>query len=98
MSARATALHPAALEEFLSNLPHWSLEHDQLLRHFSFDSYGAGVAFAIQVALLAEKHDHHPDALTIGWKKVTVAYVTHSAGGITLLDIEAAQRLNAIFG
>jgi 4a-hydroxytetrahydrobiopterin dehydratase len=95
MSARA--LIPAALDEFLANLAGWSLENGQLTRHFGFASYSAGVAFAIQVVLLAEKHDHHPDALTIGWKKVQVSYVTHSAGGITLLDIEAAQQLNALF-
>jgi 4a-hydroxytetrahydrobiopterin dehydratase len=97
MSARPAALNPAALSEFLTNLAGWSLENGQLRRSFGFASYGAGVAFAMQVALLAEKQDHHPDALTIGWKKVEVSYVTHSAGGITLLDIEAAQQLNALF-
>lgn len=73
----------------------WSGDRTGITRTFSFDSYGAGVAFAVRVALLAERADHHPDALTIGWKKVTVTYVTHSAGGVTHKDLEAAARVNA---
>ena len=74
----------------------WSGDPHGITRSFAFDSYGAGVAFAMRVALIAERADHHPDALTIGWKKVTVTYVTHSAGGVTRKDLEAARAVNAI--
>jgi 4a-hydroxytetrahydrobiopterin dehydratase len=89
-------LSVAELEQHLEQQPDWKLEQGRLSRSFLFGSYGAGVAFAVQVALLSEKLDHHPDSLEIGWKKVTVAYITHSAGGITKLDFEAAGRVNAL--
>jgi 4a-hydroxytetrahydrobiopterin dehydratase len=89
-------LTPDQLEQHLAQHPNWRLEQGRLTRSFAFGSYGAGVAFAVQVALLSEKLDHHPDSLEIGWKKVTVAYVTHSAGGITALDFDAAERVDKL--
>lgn len=72
------------------------MESTQLARTFTFASYADGVAFAVKVAMLSEKLDHHPDALEITWKKVRVAYVTHSAGGITDLDFDAAARVSRL--
>ena len=80
--------------EQLARLPHWQIEDGQLVRTFDFNSYSSGVAFALQVAMLSEKLDHHPDSLSITWKKVRVGYITHSAGGLTALDFEAAQKVN----
>lgn len=77
--------------------PHWSGNEQGISREFAFDSYEAGVAFALRVALMAQKVDHHPDELTIGWKKVRVTYVTHSAGGVTDKDLQAARSVNAAF-
>lgn len=89
-------LSDSQLAEALVQLPDWQLEDGQLVRSFGFNSYSSGVAFAMQVALLAEKLDHHPDALTVGWKKVRVAFITHSAGGLTALDLEAAQKVGRL--
>ena len=89
-----TKLEDVEIQTRLEALPEWALENGQLARKFSFSSYGAGVAFAVQVALTAEKMDHHPDSLEITWKAVRVAYVTHSAGGLTALDFEAATRVS----
>lgn len=89
-------LEEVDVQSKLAALPDWSIENGQLARKFSLSSYGAGVAFAVQVALLAEKMDHHPDSLEICWKSVRVAYITHSAGGLTALDFEAATRVSKI--
>jgi 4a-hydroxytetrahydrobiopterin dehydratase len=89
-------LEDAEVQARLESMPGWALENDQLAKKFSFSSYGAGVAFAVQVALTAEKMDHHPDSLEISWKAVRVAYVTHSEGGLTALDFEAATRVSSL--
>ena len=54
------------------------------------------MAFALRVALLAEKADHHPDALIIGWKKVRGVYPTRSADGVTGKDFAAARAVDAL--
>jgi 4a-hydroxytetrahydrobiopterin dehydratase len=90
------ALNDQEIQAKLETFPGWVLETDQLARTFTFGSYADGVAFALKVAMLSEKLDHHPDALLITWKKVRVAYVTHSAGGITELDFDAASKVSGL--
>lgn len=90
------ALDDQQIQAKLQTLPGWALERAQLARTFSFPSYADGVAFAVKVAMLSEKLDHHPDELSITWKKVRVAYVTHSAGGLTDLDFDAALKVSSL--
>lgn len=92
----ADPLSEAQIQQELVRLPGWAVVAGRLEKTFSFGSYSEGVAFAVKVALLAERSDHHPDSLEIMWRKVRVAYVTHSAGGITQLDLEAAAKVEAL--
>ena len=43
------------------------------------------------VAVDAEAMDHHPD-VDLRWRTVTFTFSTHSAGGVTQLDVELAHR------
>jgi 4a-hydroxytetrahydrobiopterin dehydratase len=90
------ALSEADVQSRLSSLPDWAVNNGLLERVFQCSSYADGVAFAVKVAMLAEKLDHHPDSLEIGWKKVRVAFVTHSAGGLTELDFDAAAKISGL--
>ncbi len=89
-------LNQTELSAALERTPGWTVDGDRLTRDFNFDSYSGGAAFAVRVMILAEKMDHHPDSLTVTWKMVNVRFVTHSAGGLTALDFEAAQNINAM--
>jgi 4a-hydroxytetrahydrobiopterin dehydratase len=91
-----TALTESEVQSRLSSLTGWAVNTGLLERAFTFSSYADGVAFAVKVALLAEKLDHHPDSLEIGWKKVRVAFVTHSAGGLTALDFDSAVKVSGL--
>ncbi|MBI5515716.1 MAG: 4a-hydroxytetrahydrobiopterin dehydratase [Deltaproteobacteria bacterium] len=93
-----TLLTDEALAAGLAALPGWAREGEAIARTFAFGSYAEGVAFAVRVALDAERRDHHPDALTIGYRKVRVAYTTHDAGGLTARDLEAAGAVSALLG
>jgi 4a-hydroxytetrahydrobiopterin dehydratase len=90
------ALTESEVQSRLSSLTDWAVNAGLLERAFVFSSYADGVAFAVKVALMAEKLDHHPDSLEIGWKKVRVAFVTHSAGGLTALDFDAAAKVSGL--
>ena len=89
-------LSDADLQQQLETTPGWGVTNGQLTRAFTFDSYSSGAAFAVRVMMLAEKIDHHPDALNLGWKRVTVSFVTHDAGGITLKDFDAARKVSSL--
>lgn len=91
-----TKLNQGEILSGLQDLPGWTLVGGRVEKTFAFDSYAECVAFMVKVALRAEKADHHPDSLEIMWGKVKVAYVTHSAGGVTSLDLEAAAQVDTL--
>lgn len=88
-------LDPDALTAGLASLPGWRVDAGALRRDYTFDRYEAGVGFAVQVALLAQRLDHHPD-IEIGWCRVTLKWVTHDAGGLTARDLDAARAVDAL--
>ena len=52
-----------------------------LERHFEFQDFVSAWGFMTQVAILAEKHNHHPDWNNV-YNRVTVRLSTHDAGDI----------------
>jgi len=74
------------------NIPaDWSEVDGALEREFELPSFMDAIAFVNRVAELAEAENHHPD-LSIAYKRVTLRWTTHSAGGITDKDRELARR------
>ncbi len=45
---------------------------------------------------VCQRLNHHPDYVLMKYKEVEVSFSTHSAGGITEKDIEAAKELEKI--
>jgi 4a-hydroxytetrahydrobiopterin dehydratase len=58
--------------------------------------YMEGIDFVRQVAELAEANNHHPD-IFIHYKRITVRYWTHTARGVTLADVQMAQKVDLLF-
>ena len=84
----------------MPDLPEWQvLEFEsvpRLVRVYPFERYMDGVAFASQIAALADQQDHHP-SLLIEWRRVTVSWFTHSIGGLHHNDLIMAARTDQIF-
>ena len=75
----------------MSAPPNWVEVDGALQREFELPSFPEAIAFVNRVAELAEQENHHPD-MTISYKRVTLRWTTHSAGGITDRDRELARR------
>jgi 4a-hydroxytetrahydrobiopterin dehydratase len=73
----------------------WSEQDNALVREFELPSFPAAISFVDRLAELAESEDHHPD-IDIRYRRVTVRWTTHSAGGITGKDRELAKRTSAL--
>lgn len=69
----------------------WTERDGALERELVFDGFGEAMAFVNRIAALAESENHHPD-LTVSYRRVTVRWTTHTAGGITDRDRELAAR------
>lgn len=90
-------LSQAEREDALEGLPEWDHDdaRDAITRSFTFDDFSQAFAFMTQVALLAEKADHHPEWSNV-WNRVDILLTTHDAGGLSERDIEMAQAIDAL--
>ena len=75
--------------------PGWEVVDGKLRRDFSFANFAEAWAFMTRVALLAEKHDHHPD-WSNSWNRVRIELVSHDVGGITARDTRMAASINEV--
>ncbi len=95
-----TLLTDGEIKEALGKLSGWGLQEGCLVKRFLFESYMDGIRFVEMAAVDAESRDHHPDLL-VRYQDVTVFLSTHSAGGVTRLDVDSAgaiDRLAATLG
>jgi 4a-hydroxytetrahydrobiopterin dehydratase len=95
--ARPAPLDEAALSAALStpDAPAWELVGGRLVKVVECPSFAAALDFVMAVGRLAEEADHHPD-IDIRWRTVTLALITHDAGGLTELDIAMARAIDAL--
>ncbi len=84
----------AALLPALAGWTH-DAERDGLTRRFVFADFVAAFGFMTQVALLAEKADHHPEWSNV-WNRVDILLTTHDAGGLSIRDIELARAIDRV--
>ena len=75
----------------LESLPGWQLAGKAITRQFTFKDFPEAVSFVVRLGFAAEAVDHHPDIL-INYKRVTLTYSTHSAGGLTEKDFAGAEE------
>lgn len=73
----------------------WPEVDGALERTFELSSFAEAIAFVNRVAALAEEENHHPD-ISISYRKVTLRWTTHSAGGITERDHALAARTDRL--
>jgi 4a-hydroxytetrahydrobiopterin dehydratase len=70
---------------------------DALVKTFKFRDFNEAFGFMSRVALLAEKHDHHPDWSNV-WNTVRIELSTHDAGGLTERDVKLARFMDEAAG
>ena len=80
----------------LSTLPGWNYEKGSIKKVFKTSSYPASMGFVTSVGGFCQKRNHHPDYILMKFTEIEVSFSTHSAGGITIKDIEIANDLEKI--
>lgn len=93
----AELIDQAAIEAGLGGTD-WVLDGSAIVLDAQFADFAAAWEFAGGVAAAAEAANHHPDILVHGWNRVRITLSTHSAGGVTELDLELADGISAIRG
>jgi len=75
----------------------WQRRGERIERSFRFPDFTSAFGFMAEVALVAERMNHHPEWTNV-YGRVDAALTTHDAGGLTRLDFELARAMNAAAG
>ena len=90
-------LSEAERAEALDALPDWDYDEgrDAISRSIVFTDFAEAFCFMTQVALIAERADHHPEWTNV-WNRVEITLTTHDAGGLSERDIDLATAIDSI--
>lgn len=86
-----------ALHHELKKLRDWTLseEGNALSKDYAFDTFMHAFAFMTEVALYAEKTNHHPEWKNI-YNKVHIELSSHDCKGISAKDIALALYMDEV--
>lgn len=79
----------------IAKLPEWKVVNGKLNRAFKFDTFVDAFAFVTKVAFAADKLEHHPELFNV-YNRVVIDLATHDVDGISNLDIELAEKIDAL--
>lgn len=99
MKDRIQRLTDLEREAALRGLPDWVYAPELggcITREFRFPDFIRAFGFMTQVALHAEKSDHHPEWFNV-YTRVEITLTTHDAQGLSQRDITLARTIDAIF-
>jgi 4a-hydroxytetrahydrobiopterin dehydratase len=82
----------------LEKLPQWKHDagRDAIRREYRFADFAEAFAFMSQIALQAERADHHPEWFNV-YNRVEITLTTHDANGLTQRDIDLASYADKAF-
>lgn len=86
------------LSAALATLPGWRYDAQRggtIEREFRFRDFVQAFGFMAQVALLAERANHHPEWFNV-CNRVRVTLTTHDDGGLSMKDVELARQMDAL--
>jgi 4a-hydroxytetrahydrobiopterin dehydratase len=83
-------------EAALKELPLWLVadNRDAIVRSLNFADFAEAFGFMAQIALVAEKMDHHPEWSNV-YNRVQIVLTTHDAHGVTELDVALGRAIDA---
>lgn len=90
-------LNDDARSAALQKLSRWTYDasRDAIRRQFKFHDFVEAFGFMGQVALLAEKADHHPEWSNV-YNTVDILLTTHDADGLSQRDIDLAEKIDKL--
>ena len=72
-------------------------DRDAIAKTFVFKDFVDAFGWMTQVAIWAEKWDHHPEWDNV-YKTVNVVLTTHDVEGLSALDVKLARKMDALAG
>ncbi|SDZ95787.1 4a-hydroxytetrahydrobiopterin dehydratase [Flavobacterium gillisiae] len=82
-------------QPILKELKDWKYNDSGIEKKFVFKNFSQALAFIVQVGIIAEKHNHHPELFNV-YNKVDIRLSTHDADGLTDKDFNLAKAIEQL--
>lgn len=92
-------LDPQTIKKRLADLPHWRWHANRgglITREFVLADFVQAFGFMGQIALIAERSNHHPEWSNV-YNRVTITLTTHDANGLSMNDIALALHADRTY-
>jgi 4a-hydroxytetrahydrobiopterin dehydratase len=91
-------LDPKTTTNLLAALQHWHYNEQlgAISREFTFADFAQAFAFMTQLAIVAEKRDHHPEWFNV-YNRVQITLTTHDVNGLSQRDMDMAHYADGAF-
>jgi 4a-hydroxytetrahydrobiopterin dehydratase len=87
----------AQINEQLQQHPAWVLKDSKLYRRLVFEDFVHAFGFLSQLAIIAEKMNHHPEWANV-YRTVDIYLTTHEAGGVSSRDFALVEKIDQLIG
>jgi thioredoxin-dependent peroxiredoxin len=92
------ALPKEKIDKLMAQAAGWQLEEEKrLVKKFKFKDFLEAKYFLDLISVIAEEQGHHP-RLTLDYNRLSVALMTHAAGGLTENDFILARIIDELGG
>jgi 4a-hydroxytetrahydrobiopterin dehydratase len=84
-----------SIQRELLTLKDWQFIDNAIEKNYQFSNFVEAMGFIVQVGILAEKNNHHPELFNV-YNKVRIRLNTHDAQGVTIKDLNLAMAIDKI--
>lgn len=83
------------INDVLNQLNNWKFKNNAIQKDFEFKDFSQALAFIVQIGVVAEKQNHHPEIKNV-YNKVSLRLTTHDSNGVTEKDVKLAVAVDKI--
>jgi 4a-hydroxytetrahydrobiopterin dehydratase len=91
------ALTEQEIQRQLSKHPEWTYTNAKLYRRLVFEDFIHAFGFMTQVAIVAEKINHHPEWANV-YRTVDIYLTTHDVNGVSEKDFKLLVEIESLIG
>lgn len=92
-------IDPSQFSSLQADWPHWQFSAERggrMARTLVFADFAQAFGFMAQVAVMAEKRNHHPEWFNV-YNRVEITLTTHDVQGLSQRDLDLARYIDAVF-
>lgn len=93
-------IDPQTFSGLQADWPQWHFSAERgglMVRTLLFADFAQAFGFMAQVAVIAEKRNHHPEWRNV-YNRVEITLTTHDVQGLSQRDLDLARTIDAVYG